>query len=284
MALKNDLGQMFGTKKAKKAILSMTENAIGSRKRNADGTYETAEMGAGDRVLIETMEEATSQMATREELQAVVDKAKPLPKGNYDAEEIQDVYVPDQIVGAEVLAAIPVRDWQEKARAGEAINVLSRFVANRVVAVANREDSLDLLRLLRYTYWLILYWQTARPGRERGTKRQLPREKLREQIDGAPEIVIENIRQRFTENGTIRKFHTDLIMTHCCAFACILNNFQLDTVDLREDLRLEQKQMSQYFSEIGARVKSVKTDDSVRYVAKLALPLRFPNSMRKRNR
>ncbi|CAK7218415.1 DNA-directed RNA polymerase I subunit rpa49 [Sporothrix eucalyptigena] len=282
MDMKNELGQTFGTKKAKKAILSLTENAIGTRKRNADGTYIAEEMGAGDRVLMKTMEEATSSMATREELQAVVDKAKPVPRGNYEAEEIQDVYVPSQIVGADVLASIPVRDWQQAAKAGESIDVYARYVAQRVARVAIRDDALDYLRLMRYMYWLILYMQSARPGKERGTKRQLPREKLKEQMDNCPDTIIQHIRQRFSDNGTIRKFHMDLLTTHCCAFACILDNYEVDMLDLREDLKLEQKQMSQYFSEIGARIKIVKEDDKTKHIAKLALPLRFPNSVRAR--
>lgn len=284
MDLKNDLGQTFGTKKAKKAIQSVAENAIGNRRRNADGSWITEELNAGDRVLIQDMAKFTSTMATREELQAVVDKAKPVPRGNFDADEIQDVYVPSQIVGADVLASIPVRDWQQSAKAGEEINVFSRFVAQRVATVAIRDDALDHLRLMRYLYWLILYLQSARPGKERGTKRQLPRDKLKEQMDGAPDTIIQHIRQRFSDNGTIRKFHSDLLMTHCCAFACILDNFEVDTLDLREDLQVEQKQMSQYFSEIGARIKTVKEEDKTKYIAKLMLPLKFPNSVRQRAR
>ncbi|CAK7263639.1 DNA-directed RNA polymerase I subunit rpa49 [Sporothrix epigloea] len=282
MDMKNELGQTFGTKKAKKAILSLTENAIGARKRNADGSYIAEQMGDGDRVLMKAMEQATSGMATREELQAIVDQAKPVPRGNFEAKEVQDVYVPSQIVGADVLASIPVRDWQQSAMAGEPISVYARYVAQRVATVAIREDALDQLRLMRYMYWLILYMQCARPGKERGTKRQLPREKLKEQMDGCPDTIVQHIRQRFSDNGTIRKFHMDLLMTHCAAFACILDNYEVDMLDLREDLKLEQKQMSQYFSEIGARIKVVKNEDKTKHIAKLMLPLRFPKSMRAR--
>lgn len=284
MDMKTELGQTFGTKKAKKAIQSVAENAIGTRKRNADGSWITEELKDGDRVLMKDMAKFTSTMATREELQAAVDKAKPVPRGNFEAQEIQDVYVPSKIVGADVLASIPVRDWQQAAKAGEEINVYSRYVAQRVATVAIRDDALDHLRLLRYLYWLILYIQAARPGKERNTKRQLPRDRLKEMMDGAPDTIIQHIRQRFSDNGTIRKFHNDLLMTHCCAFACILDNYEVDTLDMREDLKLEQKQMSQYFTEIGARIKVVKDDDKTKYFAKLMLPLQFPNSVRQRAR
>lgn len=284
MDLKNDLGQTFGTKKAKKAIQSVAENAIGTRRRNADGSWITEELNAGDRVLMQDMAQFTSTMATREELQAVVDKAKPVPRGNFDAEEIQDVYVPSQIVGADVLASIPVRDWQQLAKAGDEIEVYSRFVAQRVATVAIRDDALDHLRLMRYLYWLIMYIQAARPGKERGTKRQPPRDKLKELMDGCPDTIVQHIRQRFSDNGTIRKFHNDLLMTHCCVFACILDNYEVDTLDLREDLKVEQKQMSQYFSEIGARIKPVKDEEKTKIIAKLRLPLQFPNSVRQRAR
>lgn len=284
MDLRNDLGQTFGTKKAKKAIQALTENAISTRKRREDGTFAAVAMNTADRAQLQAMQAATAGMSTRDELRETVERAKPIPRGNFAAREVQDVYVAGEMIGADTLATVAVRDWQEAVRAGEDIQLFSRFVAQRVNQVAARTDGLEQLRLLRYLYWVILYWQAARPGRERGTRRQPPREKLRELMDGAPEAMVEHIRQRFSDGGTIRKFQADLLITHCCAFACIIDGFEVNTYDLREDLKLEHQQMAQYFTEIGAHNKIVKTDEAVSHVAKLALPLQFPNNMRLRRR
>ncbi|KAK4158015.1 RNA polymerase I associated factor, A49-like protein [Chaetomidium leptoderma] len=267
--MKMELGETFGTKKAKKAIQAVAENAIlADRSRG--------KLGNDDRALVHTIRDSSQHMATREELQAAVDLARPVPRGNFDAREIQDVYVPAEIIGAEVLNAIPVMDWQEQVNKLEPVQVPARFVAHRIVRVAGYEDGVPRLKLLRYLLWVIVFWSTTKQGRERGTKSIAKRDDLREALAPAPEVVIENIRRKFSDNGVMRKAHMDLLMTHCCVFASIIDNFEVNTLDLREDLKLEQKQLNQYFLEIGARMKQSKIDDKVNHIARLALPLQFP--------
>ncbi|KAK3357584.1 A49-like RNA polymerase I associated factor-domain-containing protein [Lasiosphaeria hispida] len=275
--MRTDLGETFGTKKARKAIKSKVENAITSGKR-ADN------MGSGDLAIMDSIKTATQNMATQEELQAVIDGARPVPRGHYDAEEIQDVYIPAEIIGAEVLNAIPVMDWQEKVEAQQAVEVPSRFVANRINRLAHNEGAVERLRVARYLLFVLILWATARQGKERGTKMIGKRDQLRELMAPAPEMVIENIRRKFSDNGVMRKTHVDLLITHCCVFASIIDNFEVNTFDLREDLKMEQKQLSQYFMEVGARMKQAKNGDKVDHFAKLALPLVFPKTRKIRSR
>jgi DNA-directed RNA polymerase I subunit RPA49 len=267
--MRMELGEAFGTKKAKKAIQAVAENAMLAAKSRG-------KLDEDDRALVNTIKDSSQHMATREELQAAVDMARPVPRGNFDAEEIQDVYVPAEIIGAEVLNAIPVMDWQEKVRKLEPVHVPARFVANRIVRVAGNEDGVQRLKLLRYLLWVIIFFSTTRQGRERGTKAIARRNDLREALAPAPEVVIENIRRKFSDSGVMRKAHIDLLMTHCCVFASIIDNFEVETLDLREDLKLEQKQLNQYFMEIGARMRTSRSGDKVNHIAKLALPLQFP--------
>ncbi|KAK0621193.1 RNA polymerase I associated factor, A49-like protein [Bombardia bombarda] len=267
--MKNDLGETFGTKKAKKAIKSVTENAITAAKG-------VDKLGKGDLALMDTIQDSAKDMATREELQAAVDSARPVPRCNPDADEIQDVYVPAEIIGTEVLNAIPVMDWQEMTQTSEPVLVPSRYVANRVNRVAGNEDAVQRLKVLRYLLWVLIFWATTTQGKQRGTFSIGKRDKLREVMHPAPEVVIENIRRKFSDNGVMRKTDVDLLMTHCCAFASIIDNFEVNTFDLREDLKLEQKQLNQYFMEIGARIKQSKSGDKVEHFAKLTLPLQFP--------
>ncbi len=270
---------MFGTRKAKRAILALTENAISPGPRG-DGAPK--ELSAGELALMESLKETTAKMATREELQAAVDIAKPVPRGNYDADEIQDVYVADEIIGADVLRAVPVRDWQQTLKAGEEITAYSRFVASRVSRVGAHDEALQRLRLLRYLYWVLVFWKHTQRGKERGTRKILAMQKLKKELAPAPDMVVENIRRKFSEGGEMRKFHVDLLMTHCCVFASIIDSFEVNMIDLREDLSQEQKQMNQYFMEIGAQIKVVKSEDRKDYIAKLSLPLRFPKTRQKR--
>ena len=264
-----ELGETFGTKKSKKALQAVAENAMLTEKSRG-------KLDEDDRALVDTIKNSSQHMATREELQAALDMARPVPRGNFDAADIQDVYVPAEIIGAEVLNAIPVLDWQEKVNKLEPVQVPARFVANRIVRVAGNEDGVHRLKLLRYLLWVIIFWTTTRQGKERGTKSIARRDDLREALAPAPEVVIENIRRKFSDSGVMRKAHIDLLMTHCCVFASIIDNFEVNTLDLREDLKLEQKQLSQYFVEIGARMKQSKAGDKVNHIAKLAIPLQFP--------
>ena len=96
MDLKTDLGQTFGTKKARKVINERVLNAISPQKKPGD---KPTEIDSAGRAVLDSVGKLTTDMATREQLQAVVDEAKPVPVANLDADEIQDVYAPDAIIG-----------------------------------------------------------------------------------------------------------------------------------------------------------------------------------------
>ncbi|KAJ0108608.1 hypothetical protein J7T55_015042 [Diaporthe amygdali] len=274
MNLKADLGQTFGTKKAKKALAAITENAISPRKPQAGDAPQA--LDASDKAIMATIKDVTMSVATKEDLQNAMDAAKPVPRGNYEAEEIQDVYRPEQLIGKDILELIQVSDWAEAVKNNENVELRSRFVAHRINRIGSGEIAVLRLRVLRYLYWLVLLYLTSRKGRERGTKEVLKKDKLAEELSPAPPPVVESIRRRFSDNGIMRKQHVDLLATHCCAFACILDNFETNTWDLKEDLGLEQKQMNQYFMEIGATIKKAKAEGRMDCIARLKIPLVFP--------
>lgn len=277
MELKTDLGQTFGTRKARKVIQDTVLNAIASPRKPGEQSS-PAKIDKAAKAMLETVGDITSTMATREELQAVVNEAKPVPKANLEAEEIADVYNPRDIIGGDILNLVPVREWQEKAKHKENISVLSSFVAARFNAIALNEHAVVRLRVLRYMYFVMQFFMHSTPGKEKGTRKILPREKLKEKMAPAPEAVIENIRRKFSDGGLMRKFHIHLLMTHCCVFAAIVDNFEVDTQHLKADLKVEQKQINSYFQEIGAKIKQVSVKEQGRtvYLAQLALPLEFP--------
>lgn len=76
-------------------------------------------------------------------------------------------------------------------------------------------------------------------------------------------------------------------MTHICALALTLDNFTTDTHDIREDLKLEVKNIQSYFQELGCAVdtptevergklKITKAEGVGHRIARLRLPLVFP--------
>jgi DNA-directed RNA polymerase I subunit RPA49 len=266
-----DLTTAFGTKKAKDVIKNDMLNKISTQK--------DTDKDPASKAIMDTIGEGAVNMATQEQLQAAVAGAKPVPPPNLEAEEIQDVYDPQYLLGPEVLNMVPISDWQDAVARGEVVHCASRFVAKRVVRIATGPDPVPRLRLLRYLLWMISFLQASRPG-ARGMHSVPPREKLRELLAPAPDSIIDSLRRNFSEGTKMRKFHLDCLMTYSCVFALILDNFEMDSLDLREDLRLEPKAIDTYFHEIGAKTKIMSDKSSGKavnkYKAKLSLPLRFP--------
>ncbi|KAL7918936.1 RNA polymerase I associated factor, A49-like protein [Trichoderma austrokoningii] len=282
---RTDLGQTFGTKKAKKAIQDKVLNAIAPQRKPGDAST-PVKLDDASKAILSSIGAVTSTMASREELQAAVDEAKPVPKANVDASEVYDVYRPEELIGADIINLVPIREWQEKAKHGESIQFQSRYVVSRVQAIASNDSAEMRLRVLRYLSIVLLFYLYSKPGRQKGTRQLPPREKLRELLAPAPEAVVENIRRKFSDGGQLRKFHIDLLIAHCCALACIVDNFEVDTQQLKDDLKLDQRVMNQYFHEIGARVKPVKdkTEERTLQIAKLTLPLDLPKQRQIRAR
>jgi DNA-directed RNA polymerase I subunit RPA49 len=292
--MRNDLGQTFGTKKARKAIASLTENAISSRKparQTSPGSTSHVELDSAAKLILSTIKEATNGMATLEELSAAIDDSKPRPKANLAAEKVNDVYTIENVIGVEILRLLPVKEWQDTIKAKKEVITHSRFVAHRLQGVAT---DVQKLRALRYLLCLLEFFRAARrKGRE--TRAVPKKEELRTALSGIPDVVVESIRRKFSVQGLMHKYQVDLLITHTCVLALLVDNFDVDMYDLMEDLQLEAKQISQYFREVGARVSVAGEVERKRLgldraaaaqhkIAKLKLPLEFPKAkfMRKK--
>lgn len=230
--------------------------------------------------MLSNVAEATKDMKSRDDLSKAADDVKPRPKANIDATKIEDIYTVESLIGTDHLKAIPVREWQNKARAREEIFVRSKFVANRIQGCAN---SVEKLKILRFMLMLLEIYGKSKKSKE---GRKLPRkEDLNIIVGDIPEIVLAAAKKKFSENDLIKKYHSDLLITHLCAMSLLVDDFQTDTYDLREDLQLDLAQMSKYFSEIGVKSHVLGANDVSRYgraaasqrrIAKLKLPLIFP--------
>lgn len=275
-----ELGQLFGTKKSRKAIASMSENAIGpSKAERAQGVKITGSSAA----VMASMEEATRGMATTKELQQEADASKPRPKANLDATDISDVYTYDNLLGVDVMNHIPVIDWTQSIKAEQEIIVSSRHIARRIQKEAS---NIENLKILRYMLLLIDFYNAARPSQS-GVRTLPKRDAMKTVVNGMPDAVVESVKRRFTIAGKMPRYQVDLLITHVCALACVVDHFEVHVFDLQEDLKLEGRQMAKYFREIGAKVaplseiqrKTLKLDKAVaarRQVARLKLPLDFP--------
>ncbi|KAF2457032.1 RNA polymerase I associated factor, A49-like protein [Lineolata rhizophorae] len=319
---RNELGLEFGTTKAKRAIQSQTENAIISpsrpggapprpppsppsphdvpassqQKRSQEQQQQPDTDDLAARAILRGMDTGGHDAPTREQMRAGVDAAKPRPTPDVAAQSPADVYPPARLVGgADVLQQIPVHDWL----AAEDVRLHSRFVARRLAALSKvardggkqASDAVLKLRLLRYLGLLMEFYGCLKPARD-GAKRLPAKEEWKAGVGGvvsekAPGEWADKAKRRFSEKGLVSKWNVDNLITHMCALAVTIDNFAADVFDLREDLRLDNKQISQYFHEIGCKVANpteeerkrsgfLKADTINHRVARLKLPLDFP--------
>ncbi|PNS15619.1 DNA-directed RNA polymerase I subunit rpa49 [Sphaceloma murrayae] len=274
---REELGLEFGTKKAKKAINSKTVNAISGV--SAKGVEDAIMNDVGD---------AAAGIPGRSQREDEILKSKPIPRPNLDAKQPQDVYPISILIHPGDLRSIAVKDWQDSVKAGTSVELKSRFVANRLAHVAAK-GNVQMLKALKYLLLLIEFVGVLKVAGK--TARKVPpNEQLKSRLSEWPETLVDNVRRKFAQGGDLNKWHLDNLMTHMAALSLYIDAFRTDTHDLREDLHLENKQMSQYFHELGCRIRAPtereyqefrianKAQAAQRKVAQLRLPLDFPKT------
>ena len=293
LSARSNLGLTFGTKKSRKTILSYTENAISpSKPRSKNDALADA--------LISNVSAATASMPTRAELQAEINEGKPIPEPNLDAESVEEVYTLESLVGGtQMLRRIEVQSWISTVESGGEVKTRSRFVAKRLAYLVQAED-IKRLRGLKYLLLLVELYHSLIPNqRGNGSMRMPKKEELASKMPDWPSELLESLRTRFAEaddvlnkyhvNNMLSKWHVQRLLTHILALALVVDGFVTDVKDIKEDLKLEMKDVSALYKELAAplmpptegelkRLRMSRTEamqDGHRF-ARLRLPLQFP--------
>lgn len=283
-----ELGREFGTKKAKKAIADKTVNAI------VKGAPGKGKDEVQDAILDSMADSALLTLNEQEQVEAAL-AAKPIPKPNLAAESVEDVYTFDALVPPADARLVAIKDWQEHIRAGEKMQFGHRYPAFRVTALAKGDDVLRL-KALRYLT-LLLDFHNALLSARRSSKKVPKKETLKQKLSSWPEALVDNVRIRFSnQQNELPKWHMDNLYTHMCALSLYVDCWTTDTSHLKDDLKMENKEIVQYFRELGCKVaaptekerESVnqwwggqpmnKGTATVTRVAKLKLPPDFPKA------
>ena len=289
LSARSNLGLAFGTKKAQKAIRALTTNAIQaspSKSKGKDSPEKGRQLDPLASAVVSSMAESTTSMPTREEMQAEIDENKPRPKANTHVESVNDVYPLEQLAGgANVLATIGVKDWIDKVKAGEDVQTKSRYVARRLRTTA-QGGNVKKLKAMRYLLLLIDWFMSLKVGSK--SIRKVPQiEAMGSLVEAYGSDVVNGVARRFADGSQLNKWHIDNLITHILALAISLDNFTTDTHDIREDLKLESKDISKYYAELGGTVAAptdsqrdklgiTKAEASSHRIAALRLPLVFP--------
>ena len=219
-------------------------------------------------------------------MQADIDEAKPCPRPHLDAEAPAEVYPVEELVGGvNVLQAMGVKDWIDKVKAGQDVQTKSIFVARRLKATVERGD-VKKLKTIRYLLLLVEWYKSLKPGSKQGQR--IPKlEEVPDLVAGWGSDIVNGIARRFADGSLVNKWYHDNLITHILALTLVLDNFVTDSHDIREDLKLETKNISKYYAELGCTValpteaerlvlNPKKTESITHRLAKLRLPLVFP--------
>ncbi|KAL2036944.1 hypothetical protein N7G274_010369 [Stereocaulon virgatum] len=288
LSARSTLGLAFGTKKSQKAIRALTANAIqASPSKSKSGTQSSSTLDPLASAVVSSMAASTSSMPTKEEMQAEIDEAKPLPKPNMQAETPAEVYpVEDLVGGIAVLKAIGVKEWIDKVNAGKDIQTKSLFVARRLRATVQSGD-VKKVKILKYLLLLIEWFRSLKPGKKTGHRAPKP-EDLPDLLANWGSDIVNGVNRRFAEGGgALNKWHLDNLITHILALTLTLDNYATDTHDILKDLKLEIKALSKYYLELGCGVALptetertalgiAKAEAASHRIARLRLPLVFP--------
>lgn len=279
---REELGREFGTKKAKKAIADKFVNAIVK-----DGNSKGKKNDVEEAVLASMADMVSAVPKEEEKLEAAL-ASKPIPKPNLEAENVEDVYTYNTLLPPTDARLVPIKDWLEKTQAEENIELKHRFPAYRIQALGTSGDT-SRLKSLRYLA-LLLEFHDVLANAGRSGKKVPKKDLLQKKLDGWPENLIDAVRRRFANaSNELPKWHMDNLYAHMCALSLYVDGWTTDTTDLKEDLKMENKEITQYFRELGCRVaapteaererrKLTKAQAGVRRIARLKLPLEFPKA------
>jgi DNA-directed RNA polymerase I subunit RPA49 len=255
MAKRNALASEFGSKKSRKALDDMTLNAIRSGKPDDPAS---ARNDAVAENILQNMAGATGAMPTKQEMEAAIDSSKPRPTPNMAAEYPGDVYPIETIVGSELMTMIEVKDWVDASAAGQGVNVSSKYVARRIVKLA-RNKQIQKLKVLRFILLCINFSAALTSGK--GAKKIPPKGKLEALMgDDVPQGCVMAIRRKFAREQYVMRhlwrcanancsrsfemsrWNVDYLHTHIAAAALIVDDFEVDVNDLRDDLKIDNKE------------------------------------------
>lgn len=184
----------FGSRKSKKAIEAITQNAI-SRGRAGDANATVQNSSVTDAVM-KGMSAAAANMPSKADMEEALDSSKPRPRADLTAEYPSDVYPVDALIGKELMGSILIKDWLDSAQEGTGVEVASKFVARRILKLA-KNNEVQKLKILKFILLCINFNASLRT-KGRGAKLIPFKGKLAEALGkDVPSGVASGIHRKF---------------------------------------------------------------------------------------
>ncbi|EMD35139.1 hypothetical protein CERSUDRAFT_116615 [Gelatoporia subvermispora B] len=260
VALRNRLGEAFGTKKAKAAIRAAERNRV-----------DVDAMQGVTGHLQDTIQQNTGSLPTQEEAKASADSSRLIPAYNADATRPNDVYPLHNIIPEAELNAIQIGAFRSAGSHEKRKALLPYSRSNWI------NDHLFLLfeapRLSKSNLKILIYISAMFAFRA-ASRSVSDRQTLQTKLGNVPSIVIDGLLSRFTE--TVRNTNTakttsqteTSLLTHMFALCLRMDDFATDTTAVAHDLSMAVDKVNMLFKSLGCKVE--KLDQA--QVKRLGLP------------
>ncbi|SCV03219.1 LANO_0G02872g1_1 [Lachancea nothofagi CBS 11611] len=286
-ALRNALGEAFGTKKAKKAIADIERNRIDSDKL-VDSAID----------IMDSVKTASKALPSREELQQVSSQDRTTPQANVNATDVEQIYPIHNIIPKKEMQYIRVgavlKETDEAARLELFPYTKSPYVSKKLATLSQTEQ-MTKLQLLYYLSLLLGVFEN---------KRISDKAKLLENLNAPPDALVDGILDRFTigrpgqygrskERGFfIDPQREDKLLCYILAIILHLDNFIVEISPLAQELGLKPSKIVNLFKNLGAIVKGStvaqaeafgvpKSAASTYKVATMRVPFKIPEMGRR---
>ena len=306
------LTHAFGTKKSKKAVASVAENALIARAaaENLDSPTTQA--------LLSSI--PTSELADQlgESASSLIQANKPLPVPDLTTNDITKVYPLSSLVfpspPSKTLNKMPVDDWKSRIANKQPIECGSRFVAIRstpaVMAVTANPDNQNVLETLHILRYLLILIELAFFLRTIPSNKPIPPiskwpSPLRDSKE-IPEPLLSKILEKYCPNSLgPTKNATTLLNTTILALTLHIpppsgnhgvGILATEPYDIQQDLSLKPDEVRHLFRELGCKwepatdaelerwglvkKKPKKEGGQAARFAKLKFPIEFPKMSR----
>ncbi|CAI4735195.1 BDM_1a_G0045170.mRNA.1.CDS.1 [Saccharomyces cerevisiae] len=287
-ALRNALGEAFGTKKAKKAIADLERNRIDSDKLT-DSAID----------IVDSVRTASKDLPTRAQLDEITSNDRPTPLANIDATDVEQIYPIESIIPKKELQFIRLSSILKEADKEKKLELFpyqnnSKYVAKKLDSLTH-PSQMTKLQLLYYLSLLLGVYENRRVNNKT---------KLLERLNSPPEILVDGILSRFTvikpgqfgrskdRSYFIDPQNEDKILCYILAIIMHLDNFIVEITPLAHELNLKPSKVVSLFRVLGAIVKGATVAQAEAFgipkstaasykIATMKVPFKLPEMTRR---
>lgn len=290
-AMRNALGEAFGTKKAKKAIADLERNRVDSDKLT-DVAID----------IVDSVKTASKDLPTRAELQENVSASnRPTPVANLDATDVEQIYPVENIIPKKELQFIrvgPILKEKDQEKKLELFPYTSSKYVAKKLETLTQASQMEKLQLLYYLSLLLGVYENRRVSNK---------DKLLERLNSPPELLIDGILDRFTiaRGGHFGKSknrsyfidpqNEDKLLCFILTIVMHLDNFLVEISPLAQELGIKPSRIVNLFRILGAIVKGATVSQAEAFgipksaaatykIASLKVPFKLPELTRRGRR